>query len=707
MVDSSSSAAPVGVPAPSQPRALHVETDVGHAIEWAHRPDAAPSDLVTRLSLPGKTGTSGFRRQGRHLLVGQDVIRPRGPLGWIWRLLIGAPIPTALEQNERVSKIKALAVFSSDALSSVAYAPEAVLLILLAAGPAALVWSWPISIGIVALLAIVATSYRQTIFAYPSGGGSYVVALENLGELPGLAAGAALVVGYILTVSVSIAAGVDALVSAVQVLEPYRIELGLVSIVILTVLNLRGISESGTIFAVPTYVFVIAMYGLIGVGLYLLSAGRLDIPLTDQPHPVIPAVFSLVLLLRAFATGSAVMTGTEAISNSVPAFKPPEPRNAAQTLVAMSVILGTMFLGLTFLIVHSGIVPAANETTISQLARGIVGTGPIYYVIQLSTALILILAGNTAYAGFPRLASLLARDNFAPHQFAYRGERLAFSNGIIVLGIVASVLVILFGGKTEALLPLYAVGVFTAFTLSQAGMVVHWYREHGRHWQLKAVVNATGALMTGLVTLTAAVTNFVRFDLPIVPGWPFGWWGAWLVLVVVPAIIVLFKKIHKHYDEACVLTRLPVTPPANLTLNHAVVVPIARVDRPSVKALEYARALSPQVTAVHVAVDDAGAEQVEQEWLTWGQGVPLVVVDSPYRSLTRPLLRFLSEVKRVQQADILTVVLPEYVPDAWWEHILHNQSALLLKLSLLFAPGFVVVSVPTHEEEEKAEDAVV
>jgi hypothetical protein len=302
---------------------------------------------------------------------------------------------------------------------------------------------------------------------------------------------------------------------------------------------------------------------------------------------------------------------------------------------------------------------------------------------------------------------LLARDNYAPHQFANRGERLAFTNGIIVLGIIASVLVVLFAGQTEALLPLYAVGVFTAFTLSQTGMVVHWYRERGPRWQLKAAINATGALMTGLVTLTAAVTNFVRFDLPIVPGLPFGWWGAWLVLVVVPVIILLFKKIHQHYDEARALTRLPSMAPSHRSFIHAVVVPIARIDRPAVRALEYARALSPQVTAVHVAIDDACAEEVERKWLIWGQGVSLVIVDSPYRSLTRPLLRFLTEVKRVQQADILTVVLPEYVPDAWWEHILHNQSALLLKLSLFFAPGFVVVSVPTHEEEEKEEEVAV
>jgi amino acid transporter len=668
---------------------------VAQALERAQRPDASASDLVTRLTLPRGTG---FKLQGKHLEAGEELIEPRGLLGWIWRLLIGAPIPSALEQHERVSKLKALAVFSSDALSSVAYAPEAVMLVLLAAGTAALGWSMPISVVIVVLLAIVATSYRQTIFAYPSGGGSYVVARENLGELAGLIAAASLSVGYILTVSVSISAGVDALISAVQALAPYRIPLALGAIAVVTLLNLRGISESGTIFAIPTYVFVLATYALIVWGLYLFFGGRLVIPPAEQPHAVIPEAFGLFLLLRAFSTGSAVMTGTEAISNSVPAFKPPEPKNAAQTLVAMALILGTMFLGLTFLIVQSGVIPAEHETTISQLARGVFGTGWFYYLIQASTVLILVLAGNTAYASFPRLASLLAQDNYAPHQLMYRGERLAFTNGIVVLGVLAGLLVILFGGDTETLLPLYAVGVFMAFTFSQAGMVVHWYRERGDHWRLKAAINALGAFFTGLVTLTAAVTNFVRFELPIVPGLPFGWWGAWLVLVIVPAFIFLFKKIHQHYDEACIMTRLPDRPEPGRQMQHAIVVPIARLDRPSVRALNYARSLAPNVTAVHVAVDDKHALDLEEKWQVWGQGTPLVVVDSPYRTLTRPLLRFISEVKRAQGADILTVVVPEYIPDSWWEHFLHNQAALLLKLSLLFAPGFVVVSVPCHEE---------
>jgi len=431
--------------------------------------------------------------------------------------------------------------------------------------------------------------------------------------------------------------------------------------------------------------------------LFLVFSGRLDVPPTESPHSVVPEALGLFLLLRAFSTGSAVMTGTEAISNSVPAFKAPESKNAAMTLVVMAVILGTMFLGLTYLIVHSGVVPAEHETTISQLARGIFGTGWFYYLTQASTVLILVLAGNTAYAGFPRLASLLANDNYAPHQLAYRGERLAFSNGIIVLGLAAGLLVVVFGGQTETLLPLYAVAVFLAFTLSQAGMVIHWYHERGERWQLKASINALGALFTGLVTLTAAATNFVHFDLPIVPGLPLGWWGAWLVLVIVPAFIYLFKKIHQHYDEACVMTRLPERPTPDRTFQHAIVVPIARLDRPAVRALDYARGLAPNVTAVHVAVDEKHADDLEARWETWGQGIPLIMVESPYRTLTRPLLRFITEVKRAQGADILTVVLPEYIPDSWWEHFLHNQAALMLKLSLLFAPGFVVVSVPCHE----------
>jgi amino acid transporter len=650
---------------------------------------------------------SGFARRGAGRLEASLTLEePRGPWGKLWRFLVGAPIHSELEIKERLTKKKALAVFSSDALSSVAYAPQATLVILLAAGTSALFLSLPISIAVVLLLAAVVFSYRQTIYAYPSGGGSYIVAHENLGELPGLVAAAALSVGYILTVSVSIASAVDQLTSAVQSLAPLKVWLGVGAVALVTLANLRGIRESGSIFAVPTYVFLVAMFSLIGGGLYLYFSGELFVP----PPAVIPQpteALSIFLILRAFAVGSAVMTGTEAISNGIPAFKPPESRNAARTIVTMASILAVMFLGLSFLIVGGQIIPRPEESVISLLAHAVFGAGPLYYVVQFSAILILVLAANTAYADFPRLASLLARDDYAPKQLAFRGERLAFSNGIVILGLLSALLIIVFAGSTEALLPLYAVAVFTAFTLSQAGMVQHWRRLKGRHWQLKATVNGIGATATGLVTIIAAITGFMDQSLPIIDSLPIGW-GSWLVLVIVPLFIWVFLSIKSHYREVLEGTALPADPRQldEKPLRNVVVVPIARLNLPAIQALRYAQALSGDVTAVHVATDPAKADDIEKAWPEWGRGVPLTIVDSPYRSLTRPLLQYLSELKRHEHAETVTVVLPEYVPDSWWQHLLHGQAAQFLKLSLLFTPGFVVTSVPVHPETEEAVKAV-
>jgi amino acid transporter len=646
---------------------------------------------------------SGFARRGQGRLEASLTLEePRGLWGRLWRVLVGAPIHSELEINERLSKKKALAVFSSDALSSVAYAPQATLIVLLSAGVSALAFSLPISIAIVLLLATVVFSYRQTIFAYPSGGGSYIVAHENLGEIPGLVAASALLVGYILTVSVSTASAIDQLVSALPTFLPFKVELGITAVALVTLANLRGIRESGSIFAAPTYLFLLAMFALIGGGLFLYFNGMLVVPPpTNIPPPTEP--LTLFLLLRAFAVGSAVMTGTEAISNGIPAFKPPESRNAAQTLVTMGTILGTMFLGLSFLIVAGKIIPAEDESVISLLAHSVFGDNVMYYVVQFSAVLILVLAANTAFADFPRLASLLARDGYMPKQLAFRGERLAFSNGIVTLGILSALLIILFGGSTEALLPLYAVGVFTAFTLSQSGMVQHWRRLRGDGWIPKMVINGIGATATGLVAVIAATTNFMDPSLPIIPGLPIGW-GSWLVLVVVPVFIWLFLTIKRHYAEAERDTELPDAPPPEVEtpLHNVVVVPIARLNRPAVQALRYAQALSPEVTAVHVATDPVKADEIEQEWAQWGRGIPLTIVESPYRSLTRPLLQYLSELKRHEHAETVTVVLPEYVPDSIWQHLLHGQAAQFLKLSLLFTPGFVVTSVPVHPKDEEA-----
>jgi amino acid transporter len=659
-----------------------------------------PGDAVVRISRPKYVG---FARRGSGRLEASVALEePRSLGGRIWRALVGAPIHSELEIQERLPKKKALAVFSSDALSSVAYTPQATLVILMAAGTAALTWSLPISIAVVVLLAMVVFSYRQTIYAYPSGGGSYIVAHENLGELPGLVAAAALAVGYILTVSVSVASAVDQLVSAVEVLTPLRVWLGVGAVALVSLANLRGIRESGNIFALPTYGFLAAMYAMIGLGLYLYGTGQFYVPPPEHlPPPT--ETFTLFLLLRAFAVGSAVMTGTEAISNGIPAFKPPESRNAAQTIVIMATILAFMFLGLAVLIVGGGIIPREEETVISLLAHAVFGAGPLYYVVQASAVLILVLAANTAYADFPRLASLLARDKYAPVQLAFRGERLAFSNGILMLGLLSALLIFMFGGSTGALLPLYAVAVFTAFTLSQAGMVEHWRRIRGRHWQLKALINGLGATATGLVTVIAAFTNFMDPTLPIVPGLPIGW-GAWLVLVIVPIFIWLFMTVKYHYLDAEKYTALPPVPdPAfDEPVRNVVVVPIARLNRPALQALRYAQALSPDVTAVHVATDQKTAAELEAAWNTWGRGIPLTILESPYRSLTRPLLQYLAELKRHEDAEVVTVVLPEFVPDSWWEQLLHGQSAQFLKLSLLFKPGFVVTSVPVHPHAEGA-----
>src|SRR6266542_90341 len=547
-----------------------------------------PGDAVVRVR---RARFQGFSRTAEaHLEARAELEKPRDLAGVLKRWLVGEPIHAALESHERLPKRKAIAFFSSDALSSVAYTPQETLVILLSAGLAAAWWSLPLAIGVVLLLATVVTSYRQTIYTYPSGGGSYIVAHANLGEIPGLVAAAALIVGYVLTVSVSIASAVDQMVSAAPGLVDERVLLGVAAIALVTVANLRGIRESGTIFAAPTYLFLAAMFGLIGFGLIKLASGTLVVPPPVQAE-IGHEPLSLFLILRAFAVASAVMTGTEAISNGIPAFKPPEPRNAARTLLSMAAILGTMFLGLSILIVGAGVMPSHEDTVISQLTRSVFGEGLLYFVVQSSAVLILVLAANTAYADFPRLASLLARDDYAPHQLAYRGDRLAFSNGIILLGILAGVLIVVFGGSTGALLPLYALSVFAAFTFSQSGMVRHWLRERGPRWRLKMSINALGATVTGIVALIAATTNFMNLDLPIVPGLPLGW-GAWVVLLIIPSFIWLFKLINRHYAEAARISALPGDPADLHPLHHQVVVPIARLNLPTVRDVHYAESIS-------------------------------------------------------------------------------------------------------------------
>ncbi|HEX5503894.1 MAG TPA: APC family permease [Thermomicrobiales bacterium] len=624
------------------------------------------------------------------------------------RALIGRPLASSQAIHERLTKVKALAVLSSDALSSVAYATEETLLVLILAGTGAFRYSIPIGGAIALLLAIVAFSYRQTIFAYPHGGGSYIVASDNLGPVPGLTAAAALMIDYTLTVAVSISSGVAALTSAVPGLAPYTVALGVLFIVLITVGNLRGIRESGSIFAAPTYLFIGALLAIIALG--LVKAFVLHDPAaTSVPRDAVRATegVGLFLILKAFASGCSAMTGVEAISDGVPAFEPPESRNAATTLVWMAGLLGVMFLGTTVLAHVYGLVPRDNETILSQLAHLVVGAGWFYYVFQVATLLILVLAANTAFSDFPRLGSFLARDGYIPRLFLFRGDRLAFTVGISTLAVLAGLLVIIFGGDVTALIPLYAVGVFVSFTMSQSGMVRRWWRQRGPHWRVKAAINGVGAVATAIVAIIVGLTKLTSGEPLFTVGRYHVHAGSWIVILLIPLLILLFLAIHRHYARAAqeLATETPLDPDA---ISHTVVVPIAAFNRVAVQTLAYARSLSPNVTAVHVDDDPDKIATLREEWRRKAQVVPflrevkLVTIESPYRGLTGPLLAYLDEMDHHDAADTLTVVLPEFVPAHWWEQLLHNQTALRLKAALLFRPGTVVINVPYHLERGAA-----
>src|SRR6266446_4081333 len=600
-------------------------------------------------------------------------------LGLLKRVLVGPPMPLAQARHERLSKRIALAVFSSDALSSVAYATEEILLILVLAGSAAAGLDVPIALAITALLAIVTISYQQTIHAYPSGGGSYIVARENLGSVPGLVAAAALLVDYVLTVSVSVAAGVAAVTSAMPHLAAHKVAIGVVFVAAIALANIRGVRESGRIFAVPTYFFIVSFGVLLAGGFYRLVTGTLE-PVTEPP-PVALEALTWFLVLRAFSSGCTAMTGTEAISNGIPAFRAPESRNAAITLAWMAGILATLFVGLTVLASALHVLPSDTETVVSQIARRVFGSGLLYYLIQAATALILVLAANTSFADFPRLSSLLARDRFVPRQFATLGERLVFSNGILVLAGFAALLLVIFRGETHALIPLYAVGVFISFTLSQSGMVRYWWRRRGPGWRHRLAINGTGALATGIVTLVIAATKFTH--------------GAWIVVVVIPMLVVTFLAMHRHYEEVAeALTLEGLEGPPEF--QHTVLVLVGDVHRGVVRAVQYARTLAPNATvrAVYVETDPGRTAKLEEKWGAWGLGVPLVVLTSPYRSLLRPLLDYIDHVQARGEDQMVTVVVPEFLPKHWWQHFLHNQTALLVKGALLFRKNTVVADVP-------------
>jgi amino acid transporter len=631
------------------------------------------------------------RRAGPGLLVLRpEATEPQHGLGHVLlrikHFLIGAPLATAAAPHERLNKIRALAVFSSDALSSVAYATEETMKVLILAGLGALSLTLPVSLSIALLLAIVAFSYRQTILAYPNGGGSYIVASDNLGRMAGLVAAAALMIDYVLTVAVSIAAGVDAITSAFPMLLPFHVWIGVLATIILTLGNLRGRRESGTIFAIPTYVFIFALYGLIVYGVFQILFGHLSYS-AAVPPPAPSRTLGLLLVLTAFAQGCSAMTGTEAISNGVPAFKEPAARNARTTLLWMAFVLGSLFLGVSILATHLNVIPNDQETVISQISRAIVGTGPYYYLLQFATAAILLLAANTSFQDFPLLSSILARDGFMPHQFSFRGDRLAYSNGIMALAFLAIVLLVVFRGSVDALIGLYAIGVFASFTLSQTGMVVHWLRQRGANWQRSMAINATGAVVTATVTLVIAWTKFPE--------------GAWIVLLVTPIIVAVFLLIRGHYQLVAEETH-PETPVDPAAIRVHAVVPIGAINLPAQQALAFAQAIASHVTAVHVTDDLEEARALRRAWEDKITGTAnLVIIESPYRSLVGPLLTYLDDVRARSPQDTLLVVLPEFVPSRWWEHLLHNQTAFLLKAALLFRPGIVVADIPYHIRRRK------
>jgi amino acid transporter len=597
------------------------------------------------------------------------------------RALLGRQLSSEAAQHERLSKVTGLAVLSSDALSSVAYATEEVIRTLILAGTTALWFATPIGAVITVLLLIVAFSYRQTIHAYPGGGGAYIVAKENVSEMAGLIAGASLLVDYVLTVAVSIAAGVAAITSAFPGWHRHRIALCLGCLALLAVGNLRGIRESGRLFAVPTYFFLLAFAAMLVTGAVRAATG--GIVAMAEPQGVAPvATLTTFLVLRAFANGCTAMTGVEAISNGVPAFRPPEERNAASTLVIMAGLCATLFMGTTLLAHAYHVVPNERETVVSQLARTIFeGNGIAYYAVQSATTLILILAANTAYADFPRLASLMARDKFLPRQFMNQGDRLAFSNGILVLSALAALLMAVFGGDTHALIPLYMIGVFVSFSLSQTGMYLKWKRAGGPGWRRHALVNGLGAVLTSVVLVVVAVTKFRE--------------GAWLIVAVIALLVLNFRSVRRHYEKVSAQLTLKDWGP-DPESHNTVILPISGVHRAVVKALRYAKSLSPDVRAVYVETDPRVTAEIQALWETWGHGVPLVVLHSPYRSLLRPLLDYVVEADDARPDNFVTVVLPEFVPARWWHHLLHNQRALLIKGALLFKPNTIVTSVPFH-----------
>jgi amino acid transporter len=634
-----------------------------------------------------------------------DLKPPRTLSSW----LIGRPLSTADAPHQTIGKAIGLAVFASDALSSTAYATQEILVILAAAGTAAFGIVFPISIAIVLLLAIVTISYEQTIHAYPDGGGAYIVARDNLGEFPALIAGAALLTDYVLTVSVSTASGVAQITSAFPILYDYRVWLSVGFILFVMMMNLRGVKESGAAFAIPTFFFVIMMFMAVGTGLFRLLIGDTLGIVIDPPELEMLDGFSNItpfLILHAFASGTTALTGVEAISNGITAFKEPRSRNAGITLIWMSLILGSLFLGISYLAKEVGVIPSESETVISQLARTIfAGRGTLYLMLIGATTVILIMAANTAFADFPRLGALVAKDGFLPRQLTSRGSRLVYSSGIVTLAMIASVILIIFQASVTRLIPLYAIGVFLSFTLSQCGMALRWYKigklkpgeeisERGstlhfvKGWPIKMLINGFGAICTAVVMLVFAITKF--YD------------GAYVVLILIPILVGSFWGVHHHYKgiaKKLSLNNFGAIPPQNT--RHRVIMPVSGVHQGTLAALRYARMLSDDVTAIYVMIDPAESEKVQQKWETWGQGVRMVMLNSPYRLLLEPLLGYITDLaQRRQPGETMTIVVPEFVSNSRMTAALHMNTAEILRSQLKRQPGIVIINVPYHVRED-------
>jgi amino acid transporter len=660
-------------------------------------PGRRPGDRVVRIVRPPE-----FRRgHGGIFVATPDAMKAETTAGRVYervrRVLFGRPIASEAELGERLSIPTGLGVLATDNISSSAYATEEAMRILALAGTSALILTMPIALAIVTVLVIVVVSQTQVIRTYPGGGGSYAVAKNELGTIPGLIVAAALLIDYVLTVAVSTAAGVDAIGSFIQPVYEHRVEWGIALIGVLTIGNLRGVREAGLIFSAPTYVYLLSMAGLIGFGIFRIVAG--DAPAALSPPTPFPregsesltGLVGVFLILRAFASGSVALTGAEAVANGTPSLRPPEARNGTITVLLMGSFFGTIFIGLTFLATQLGAIPDVREqeTLNSVVTRSLVGLGPYYYLVQISTSILLVLAANTGFTGFPRLASVLADDRFMPRQFAFRGERLAFSVGIVALALIAAFVLSAFGGSVTNLIPLYTIGVFLAFTLAQSGLVRRWQRLREKGWWWRLGLNGLGAVATSVTLVVVAVTKFEG--------------GAWMVLVTLPLLVLMLVGIHKHYrsvSDALVLEdpERPLPRP----LPPIVIVPVARLDRSAVQALAFACSISPHVKAVHIATSEESAREFERRWDRWGGRrltdggeIPLEIIESPYRSLLQPLLKYIDIVDRRDPRPI-TVVLAEFVPRHWWEFMLHSQTAFRLKAALLFRPNTIVIDVPYH-----------